>query len=292
MAWHLSETLTDVTLLPKALWRLKTYYTNSEFEPGTRAWRSFYRYLRDAGVNISQLGEEDVPEEHQGNIHRWMAADMFQLLRNLGYIEDEGTIQLTARGLKMMNSDPGFESGLCGGLFYWQMGKSERRPAHALLETLARLDAPEAVPCPGLMLPEFIKTMNLLDEGNTAENCLRAIHSWRHNALDGNLPAVDSAFEEIMRARMQVCDYLANEDETIWRDLGRGRTTQIIILASGMAVYGGLLDDVQFMALNRPFLTALEERQPKGFKDVFQWLQSLSPVDAAQEAEHALSSIV
>ena len=50
-----------------------------------------------------------------------------------------------------------------------------------------------------------------------------------------------------MRARMQVCDYLANEDETIWRDLGRGRATQIIILASGMAVYGGLLDDVQYM---------------------------------------------
>ena len=130
MAWHLSETLTDVTLLPKALWRLRTYYTNSEFEPGTRAWRSFYRYLRDAGVNISQLGEEDVPKEHQGNIHRWMAADMFQLLRNLGYIEDEGTIQLTARGLKMINSDPRFESVLCGGLFYWQMGK-KRAPAGA-----------------------------------------------------------------------------------------------------------------------------------------------------------------
>ena len=117
--------------------------------------------------------------------------------------------------------------------------------------------------------------MNLLDEGNTAEYCIHSIQSWRRNALDGAIPPADSAYEDIMRARMQVCDYLANEDDTIWQDLVRGRTTQIIILASGMAVYGGLLDDVQFMALNRPFLTALEKRQPGGFRDVFEWLQSL-----------------
>lgn len=292
MAWHLSEALTDVTLLPKALWRLRTYYTDTEFKPGSRAWRSFYRYLREAGVNSSELGETDIPEEHRGNLHRWMAADMFRLLRSLGYIEDEDRIRLTSRGLKMINSDPRFESVLCGGLFYWQVDKSRRRPAYALLEILARLDASGAMPCPGLMLPEFIKTMNLLDEGNTAENCIHSIQSWRRNALGGTIPTIDSGYEDIMRARMQVCDYLANEDDTIWQDLVRGRTTQIIILASGMAVYGGLLDDVQFMALNRPFLTALEKRQPGGFRDVFEWLQSLSPVDAAQEAEHALGEAV
>ena len=66
--------------------------------------------------------------------------------------------------------------------------------------------------------------------------------------------------EEITEAQENVCDYLAMDDESILTDVVRGRTTQMIILASGLAIYGGLLEPVQYMASNPMLETILEEQ--------------------------------
>ena len=144
------------------------------------------------------------------------------------------------------------ESTLGCGLLRWQINGTIR-PVKALLMVLERLDTPEFVPCPGLMLPEFILVMRMLEQGKTAQDCIDAILSWRQTALDGHMPAVDAPPEQLIRARMRVCNVLADEDGSIWYDLNRGRTTQSVIISSGLAVYGGLFDKVQYMASGRSF---------------------------------------
>ena len=283
MAWYLNELLTDVDLLPRAVWRLKKYYTGTEFQRSSRAWRSFYRYLYYSEVNLSLI-EGRYRLWGEGNIFTDMTADMALLLRNLSLIEASDPIQLTDLGDELYEKRLSMESTLGCGLLRWRINGSIR-PVKALLMVLERLDTPESVPCPGLMLPEFILVMRMLEQGKTAQDCIDAILSWRQTALDGHMPAVDAPPEQLIRARMRVCNILADEDDSIWRDLNRGRTTQSVIISSGLAVYGGLFDRVQFIASGRSFLKTMRQQQPDTYEDVFDWLDSMSPVDLAGRIE-------
>ena len=288
MAWHLNEFLTDVDLLPRAVWRLKTYYSGTEFKRKSRAWRSFYRYLYNSEVNLSLI-EERYWTWGEGNIFTYLAEDMALLLRNTGFIEASGPIQLTDLGDELNEKRLSMESTLASGLLHWQINGTVR-PVRALLTVLEELDTPESVPCPGLMLPEFILVMRMLEQGKTAQECIDGILAWRHAALDGHMPPADASPEELIRARMRVCDDLAEQDSTILGDQHRGRTTQTVIIGSGLAVYGGLFDKVQFMASGRAFLDYMRQQQPDTVEDVFDWLDSLSVVDRAQVIEKWLQN--
>ena len=288
MAWYLNELLTDVDLLPRAVWRLKKYYSGTEFKRKSRAWRSFYRYLYNSEVNLSLI-EERYWTWGEGNIFTYLAEDMALLLRNSGFIEASGPIQLTDLGDELNEKRLSMESTLASGLLHWQIGGAVR-PVKVLLTVLERLDMPETVPCPGLMLPEFILVMRMLEQGKTAQECIDAILVWRQAALDGRLPPADASPEELIRARMRVCDDLAEKDRTIWDDQNRGRTTQTVIIGSGLAEYGGLFDKVQFMASSRSFLEYMRQQQPDTYKDVFDWLDSLSVVDRARVIEKWLQN--
>ena len=288
MAWHLNEYLTDVDLLPRAVWRLKTYYSGTEFNRKSRAWRSFYRYLYHSEVNLSLI-EARYWTRGEGNIFTYLAEDMALLLRNTGFIETSGPIQLTDLGDELNEKRLSVESTLASGLLQWQIGGTVR-PVRALLTVLEGLDTPETVPCPGLMLPEFILVMRMLEQGETAQECIDGILTWRSTALGGHMPRADASPEELIRARMHVCDDLAENDPTIWRDQNGGRTTQTVIIGSGLAAYGGLFDKVQFMASGRAFLKTMRQQQPDTFEDVFDWLDSLSAVARAQLIEKWLQS--
>ena len=283
MAWYLNELLTDVDLLPRAVWRLKTYYSGTEFQRGSRAWRSFYRYLYNAEMNLSQI-EGRYWLRGEGNIFTYLTADMALLLRNLGLINPSDPIQLTDLGDELYEKRLSIESTLASGLLKWQINGTIR-PVKALLAVLERLDTPEAVPCPGLMLPEFILVMRRLEQGKTTQDCIDEILSRRQSSLDGHMPSVDAPPEQLIRARMRVCNSLADEDSSIWPDLHRGRTTQTVIIASGLAVYGGLFDKVQFMESGRSFLKTMRQQQPDTFGDVFEWFDSMSTVDLAGKIE-------
>lgn len=284
MAWYLNEFVTDVHLLPGALYRLENYYLGEKLQPGTRAWRSLYRYLRSSGHNLDLI-DGPHPLRGPGNLFNLMTGDLGLLMRNLSLIEPSDTIETMPLGKALGTPDYFMGSVVGSGLLHWQTGKNRVYPARLLNVALSRLHVLQAVPCAGLMLPEFIKVMRLLEQGENSEDCvgegIEAILAWRREATGGNLPLPDASHEETMAARMQVCDYLAGQDKTIWDDLQRGRVTETIILSSGLAVYGGLFDEVQFITIN--------ERLQKRFMDDLtmrpgSWrvLDGLSPTDLAR----------
>ena len=271
MTWHLNEALTDLYLLPRAMYRLNRYYKGEKIalppEKGfwrSRVLRSMYRYLEASGVNMEHFERHDIPDDiplqsyspYWRNPYRWLSRDLLRLVQQLGLIDDSDTINVTDLGTAAIKGEEGeedkcsLESIFISGLLHWQIGKNNCRPVPPLLEILRQLNSENAVPCPGLMLPEFIKVMRLLEQGEKGEHCITSIRAWRATALDNNFPAADAPVEEIIAAQEDVCDYLAMDDESILTDVIRGRTTQIIILASGLTVYGGLLEPVQYMASN------------------------------------------
>ena len=286
MAWYLNEFLTDVDLLPRAVWRLKKYYSGTEFQRGSRAWRSFYRYLRDADINLSQL-EHNYWFQYESNIFTYLATDMALLLRNLGLIEASGPIQLTDLGSELYEKRLSMEGTLGSGLLNWQMSDSVR-PVYVLLVVLEKLDTPDFAPCPGLMLPEFIRVMRMLEQKSNADNCIKAIRDWRQVALKNHTPSQDAPDDEITRARRRICHHLDEEDGLTWQDIERGRTTQMVIISSGMAVYGGLFDRVQYMGSERSFLAMLRKKQPESYEDISQWLSSLPTPKVAGMVEEWL----
>ena len=77
------------------------------------------------------------------------------------------------------------------------------------------------------------------------------------------------------------------DDESILSDVVRGRTTQIIILASGLAVYGGLLEPVQYMASNSMLETILKEQNLTSPGAISGWLDRdpPDPLEVANEVE-------
>ena len=257
MAWYLNELLAEIHVLPGALYRLENYYLGEKLQRGSRAWRSFYRYLRTSGLNLDMI-DNTYTLSGRDNLYHQLTDDLGLLIRKLGLIEPPDTIELTALGKAFGSRDLQLESLVASGLLSWQTGRHNTCPVRLLVHVLHRLHELKAPPCPGLMLPEFIKVMRMLEEGEyTAhfmDDCIDAIVSWRTEATGGTLPAPGESHEETIAARMRICDYLAEQDATIWDDLQRGRTTEAIILSSGLAVYGGLLDQVQFMVYNPPLL--------------------------------------
>ena len=306
MAWHLNEALTDLSLLPRAMYRLKRYYMGDQIAlpPETGFWRSrvlrsMYRYLEASGVNMDLFEERDIPVEYTSppntwpftrNPYRWLSRDLLRLVQQLGLIDDSDTINVTALGTAAIEGDISLESILISGLLHWQVGEFNCRPVPPLLEILKQLNSEDAVPCPGLMLPEFIKVMRLLEQGEKGEHCITSIRAWRAAALDNNFPAADAPVEEIITAQEDVCDYLAMDDESILTDVVRGRTTQIIILASGLAVYGGLLEPVQYMASNPMLETILKEQNLASTGAISSWLDRdpPNPLGVAIEVEQWL----
>ena len=305
MAWHLNEALTDLHLLPRAMYRLKRYYVGDPValppEKGfwrSRVLRSMYRYLEASGVNMEHFDREDIPYGmpryyytfYPYNPYRWLSRDLMRLVQQLGLIDDSDTIDVTALGDAAIDGEPSLESILISGLLHWRIGANNCRPVPLLLEILKQLNSGNAAPCPGLMLPEFIKVMRLLEQGEKVERCTASVEAWRAAALDNNFPAADAPVEEISDAQADVCDYLAMEDESILTDAVRGRTTQMIILASGLAVYGGLLEPVQYMASNPILETILEEQNLAAPGALPAWLDRdpSDPLQVANEVEQWL----
>ena len=253
MAWYLNDLLTEVHVLPGALYRLENYYLGEKLQRRSRAWQSFYRYLRTSGLNLDLI-DEAYPLSGRDNLYHLLTDDLSLLIRNLGLIEPSDTIALTELGKAFGRRALLPESILAGGLLSWQTGKHNTCPVRLLIHVLYRLHELKAPPCAGLMLPEFIKVMRMLEHGEyTADfmdDCIDAILSWRTEATGGNVPAPGAPHEETIATRMRICIYLAEQDETVWDDLQRGRTMEAIILSSGLALYGGLLDQVQFMTYN------------------------------------------
>ena len=305
MAWHLNEALTELTLLPRAMYRMKRYYVGERITLpyGTGFWRSrllrsMYRYLDDSGVNMDHFEWRDIPIEdtprpylpYLHNPYRWLARDMVRLVQQLGLIDDSNTVEVTELGDAAINGKPSLESILISGLLHWRIGEIKCRPVPHLLEILRQMDTSDAMPCPGLMLPEFIKVMRLLEQGEAWEKCITSIQDWRAAALDNNVPAADAPYEEIIEAQEDVCDYLADEDESILTDAVRGRTTQIVILASCLAIYGGLLDPVQYMSLNPRLQAILDEQKLTSAETLSDWLKTSSPLKAAETIEQWLKN--
>ena len=305
MAWHLNEALTDLSLLPRAMYRLNRYYKGDSIalppEDGfwtSRVLRSMYRYLEASEVNIDHFEWQDIPDDmpssrayyspHWPHPYRWLARDILRLVQQLGLIEDSDTIKVTNLGSAAIKEELSLDSIVISGLLHWQIGENTCRPIPHLLEILRQLDTSDAMPCPGLMLPEFIRVMRLLERGETGEQCLTAIQDWRATALDNNVPAADAPYEEIIAAQEVVCDYLANVDESIMADAVRGRTTQIVILASGLAIYGGLLEPVQFMVSNPALQTILDEHKIASAVALSNWLKTSSPLEVANTVEQWL----
>ena len=253
MAWYLNELLTEVHVLPGALYRLENYYLGEKLQRRSRAWRSFYRYLRTSGLNLGLI-DNAYPLKGKDNLYHLLTDDLGLLIRKLGLIEPSDTIELTGLGKAFGNQAFQLESIVASGLLSWRSGRHNTCPVRLLVSVLHRLHELKASPCAGLMLPEFIKVMRMLEHGEyTADfmdDCIDAIVSWRTEATGGTLPALGASHEETIAARMRICDYLAGQDETVWDDLQRGRTMEAIILSSGLALYGGLLDRVQFMIYN------------------------------------------
>ena len=135
------------------------------------------------------------------------------LVRYLGLIEASSTIEVTPLGKTITDPDLPVRSALFSGLLYWQIGKHKVYPVRLLLTLLDNLYRRKAVPCSGLMLPEFIKVMRMLEQMENVhvdvDSCLHTILSWREKALDGDLPSASASYEETMKARMRVCNYLA-----------------------------------------------------------------------------------
>ena len=310
MAWHLNEALTDLSLLPGAMYRLKRYHVGKEIteitlSSGTGFWRSpvlrsMYRYLEASEVNMDNFEWHDVPDDGEEryyhsrystrNPYRWLSRDLLRLVRQLGLIDDSDKINVTKLGTAATKGEHSLDCILISGLLHWQIGESNCRPVPSLIEILRQLDSENAVPCPGLMLPEFIKVMRLLEQGEKSEQCLTSIQDWRATALDNYVPAADAPDEDIIAAQELVCDYLVLDDESLLADECRGRTTQIVILATGLAVYGGLLDPVQYMASNPMLETILDEQKLGSPGAVSGWLDqsTSSPLDAAKEIERWL----
>ena len=308
MAWHLNEALTDLSLLPRAMYRLKRYYIGDQIAlpPETGFWRSrvlrsMYRYLAASGVNMEHFEWRDIPDDmppqryspYGPNPYRWLSRDLLRLVQQLGLIDISDTINVTALGTAAIEGEEGecsLESIFISGLLHWQVGENNCRPVPLLLEILRQLNSENAVPCPGLMLPEFIKVMRLLEQGEKGEHCIGSIQAWRSAALDNNFPAADAPVEEIIAAQEDICDYLAMDDESILTDVIRGRTTQIIILASGLAVYGGLLEPVQYMASNPMLETILKEQNLASTGAISSWLDRdpPNPLEVAIEVEQWL----
>ena len=135
------------------------------------------------------------------------------LVRHLGLIEASSTIEVTPLGKTITDPDLPVRSALFSGLLYWQIGKHKVYPVRLLLTLLDNLYRRKAVPCSCLMLPEFIKVMRMLEQMENVhvdvDSCLHTILSWREKALDGDLPSASASYEETMKARMRVCNYLA-----------------------------------------------------------------------------------
>ena len=305
MTWHLNEALTDLTLLPRAMYRLKQYYVGDPValppERGfwrSRVLRSIYRYLDASGVNMEHFEPEHIPrEDYPGsdwrfthNPYRWLSRDLLYLVRQLGLIDDSDTIDVTDLGSAAIDGKPSLESIIISGLLHWRIGDKNCRPVPLLLEILRHLHNENAAPCPGLMLPEFIRVMRLLEQGEKVERCIASVEAWRAEALDNIFPAADASVEDITDAQEDVCDYLAMVDESILADAVRGRTTQIIILASGLAVYGALLEPVQYMASNPMLETILEEQDLAAPGALSEWLDRdpPDPLEVANEIEQWL----
>ena len=284
MAWYLNEFLAEVHVLPGALYRLENYYLGEKLQRRSRAWRSFYRYLRTSGLNLDLI-DNAYPLSGRDNLYHLLTDDLGLLIRKLGLITPSDTIEMTGLGKAFGSRNFLLEGIVASGLLSWQTGKHNTCPVRLLVHVLYRLHELKVSPCAGLMLPEFIKVMRMLEQGEyTAhfmDDCIAAILSWRTEATGSTLPGPGASHEETIAARMRICDYLAEQDATIWDDLQRGRTTEAIILSSGLAVYGGVLDQVQFMAYNPHLLYRfiggiIDDPVTSGARD------SLSPLDVAR----------
>ena len=252
MAWYLNEVLTDLSVLPGALPVLSRQRAGAP-EPNDVA-----EYLRGSGMNLDLLDETIGPEEHGGDVYRWLAADLQVLCRKLSLIEPQGPaeppVRLTELGSALVGRTVTLESALVGGLFHWRFGDSESTaPMLPILEVLRQMS--DKTPYPGLLLPEFILTMKKLEGGGkegTVDACVQAILG-RRKGVAGN--AGESAIERLCEL------YLSQEDALSERDVTRGRTTQVNILSSGLARYGGLLDEAHFMEIGRGLMKEEEVRR-------------------------------
>ena len=212
MAWYLNDLLTEVHVLPGTLYRLENYYLGEKLQRRSRAWQSLYRYLRTSGLNLDLI-DETYPLSGRDNLYHLLTDDLGLLIRKLGLIEPSDTIEMTALGKAFGSRDFQLESLVASGLLSWQTGRHNACPVRLLVHVLHRLHELKASPCAGLMLPEFIKVMRMLEHGEyTAEfmdECIDAIVSWRTEATGGSLPAPGAPHEETIAARMRICDYLA-----------------------------------------------------------------------------------
>jgi len=251
MAWALNEALTELSLIPEALSLLRQ---SSDSQEGRRRLRDFWD---QSGVSLDLLYNEDIPEAHGGDAYAWLAADLIVFARRLGFLAPSAPgarFRLTELGNAVASERVSPESGVAASLFHWRLdagrekGEPGVRPVPRLLEILDALGAEADQACPGLLLPEFMLTMALIEGGASANACLEAVRDWRARAVG------DKEFPDAEAARREICDHLADRARS--EDLCGARTTLSNILASGTAAYGAFFG-VQYATAHRAFLDAV-----------------------------------
>lgn len=273
MAWHLNEALTDLDVLPgrrDGALALLSGLPGDAAEPGTDAHRELREFLRESGLNLDMAGEEEgIPEAYGDDIYAWLAADLTELVRRLGFVAP-GSHTLTPLGKAVREEAVSLPSGLAAGLLHWRI-PSERGPVAPLprlLEILRTLDSEDWKPCPGLLLPEFALTMRGLERGDSesegwADEYFAAARAWREKATaswSGEIPEPLRFLSQEDCERLAICAHLeSSPGETITgTDISRARATLTNILRSGFALYGGqVFLPGQYATSNRALLASV-----------------------------------
>ena len=263
MGWHLNEVFTDTGALPAILSYLSEHPRSIVPEYAGRP-SSFQQALEALHINLSLIEARHIPAVYQGDIYRWMADDVLNLLDKLGLLlRQEDGAALTDFGKAVLREQLRTIDVLGAGMYNWAEQSrtgAPYRPVIALLDLLQQLYQKQLPPCPGLMLPEAVLVLKMMYWGEELSVCLDRINAWREEAMASIPDTATVAFgdEEVTR-RASVCVHLADFIKP--KDVCRVRATLIHIIGGALAAYGDLYGRVQYITHHSGLRSRLRECQ-------------------------------
>ena len=161
MAWHTNEALTDLSIFPDLLNVWQADITDKQLED----------FLTASGINTDSIENDDIPDEYEGSIYKYLAYDIKLLMKDLGLISPDNT--LSHLGQAIGNNNIELYDGLSAALsLNWQ---DENQVLFGLLDLLRRIRDDNLPPCSGLILVEACVALKALNNGLTVAKCYETI---------------------------------------------------------------------------------------------------------------------
>ena len=214
MSWHISEALSDLSLIPIVLANWRKDIDTIELE----------KLISDSDINVDLIDDEDIPAEYNSNIYNWLANDMESTLYNAGLVTKERLLTDIAQGIVGKNLS--FYDALTASIF-----KEDNNPVLLKFLDLLKKIQEDENPYSGLILIESCLAFQELDKGSSIDDCLNLIRGNRGDESDGEI-----------KTKTNISDLIIEKYKIETIDIIHTQTTLIWLIANSFGSYGDLFE--------------------------------------------------